>query len=353
MVRNKALVFLQTPTGYPIPGQDLAVVAGRFNMTKDPPPGGLTVKTLYASLDPYLRICMGDTCNGFFSPLKPIELGRPLASLSIAKVLKSSDQRFESGDLITGLLAIQEYSTIGKEWADYYAPIVNPYDLELPIFLATLGMTGITAIGSFYEYGRPEEFETIFISSAAGGVGQLVGQLSKELGLKVIGSVGTDEKLEFILTELEFDGGFNYKKENPLDALRRLAPEGIDIYHDNVGGEQLDAALEVIKEHGRIICCGMISDYNKNLEEMYGLKNLINVASKMLTVRGFLVADSIPDICSYLPDFPERVACGLSCGLLDSRHEVVCGIENGPNAFVQMLKGENLGKTILKIADNN
>ncbi|KAI0995992.1 hypothetical protein K3495_g12190 [Podosphaera aphanis] len=351
MVRNKALVFLQTPTGYPIPGQDLAVVAGHFNMEIDPPPGGLTVKTLYASLDPYLRICMGDTCNGLFSPLKPIELGRPLASLSIAKVLKSSDQRFESGDLITGLLAIQEYSTIGKEWADYYAPIVNPYDLELPIFLGTLGMTGITAFGSLAEVGDPKGGETIFISSAAGCVGQLVGQLSKELGLKVIGSVGTDEKLEFILNELEFDGGFNYKKENPLDALRRLSPDGLDIYFDNVGGEQLDAALEVIKEHGRIVCCGMISDYNKSPEERYGHRNLFNVVEKQLIMKGFMITEYLKKICMLIPKLIDVLAFCLSRGLFINRDCVIVGIESGPEGFVAMLRGDTIGNAVLKIAD--
>lgn len=137
--------------------------------------------------------------------------------------------------------------------------IHNPYNLDLGLFLGPLGMPGLTAWSSLYKIGQPKKGETIFVSSAAGAVGQVVGQVAKHEGLTVIGSVGSDEKLEFITKELGFDSGTNYKKESASDALDRLAPEGIDIYYENVGGETLDAALAAAKEHGRIVACGMVS----------------------------------------------------------------------------------------------
>jgi len=128
----------------------------------------------------------------------------------------------------------------------------NPYKLDPAMFIGALGMPGLTAYSSFYEIGQPKKGEIIFVSSASGAVGQLVGQLAKHEGLTVIGSVGDDRKLEFITKDLGFDGGFNYKKEKPAEALKRLAPDGIHIYYENVGGEQLEAAINAMKDHGRI-----------------------------------------------------------------------------------------------------
>ncbi|KAI0995991.1 hypothetical protein K3495_g12189 [Podosphaera aphanis] len=351
MVENKILVYSQQPIEYPVPGQHLRIVAGEFNLLQTPPPGGLIVKTLYASLDPYLRVCMTDTYTGF-SLIKSLELGRPIATLSIAKVLESADQRFQIGDLITGMLAIQEYSIVKKEWVDYYAPICNPYNLELPNFLGVLSMTGLTAMGAFNEISFAYPDETMLVSSAAGAVGHLVGQFAMMKGIKVIGSVGTDEKLDYIVNELKFDGGFNYKTEHTRHALDRLAPGGIDIYFDNVGGEQLDAALEAINENGRIVCCGMISDYNKCLHEKYSYKNLLNVATKRLTLAGFSVIDFLKkNKENNFVRMTSNVSYCLKAGKLKTRNHVIDGIENSPRGFVGMLKGENIGKTMIKIAD--
>ena len=147
---------------------------------------------------------------------------------------------------------IEEYSAIPAEALKYLEKLDNPYNLDPAIYVGALGMPGLTAYSSFYEIGQPKKGETIFISAASGAVGQLVGQLAKHEGLTVIGSVGSDEKLSFIEKELGFDGGFNYKKEKPADALKRLAPKGIDIYYENVGGEQLEAAIDAMSDFGRI-----------------------------------------------------------------------------------------------------
>jgi len=162
--------------------------------------------------------------------------------------------------LVTGRFPIAEFAALSKgEVAGGVRKINNPYGLGLGLFLGPLGMPGLTGWSSLYEIGKPKKGETIFISSAAGAVGQVVGQVAKREGLRVIGSVGSDEKLEFIVKELGFDGGFNYRKEKTSDALKRLAPEGLDIYYENVGGEQLADALDAMKDFGRIVACGMVS----------------------------------------------------------------------------------------------
>ncbi|KAI1000906.1 NADP-dependent oxidoreductase [Podosphaera aphanis] len=348
MAQNKGLIFKQIPSGYPVPGQDLTVEARDFDLQQTPPAGGLLTKNLYASFDPYQRGRMSE--NGLPAYLDRFKIGYPITSLSIAKVLKSLDSRFKEGDFVYGMLPVEEYSVVKKEEGIDFQLIENPHNFELPIFLGALGMPGLTAYGSLYEIGKPVRNETIFISSAAGAVGQLVGQLAKHEGLKVIGSVGTDEKLHYITKDLKFDGGFNYKEEKSLDALRRLAPEGIDIYYDNVGGEQLDAALDVMNTHGRIVCCGMISDYNKDPDERYPVRNIIYLVAKQITMRGFLVSN--PEIgVKYFKARNENISKWLQDGSFQVKSHVTAGIENGPEGFVGMLKGKNFGRAVLKIAD--
>lgn len=348
MVQNKGLIFKRNPKGFPVPDQDLAVEARDFDIQQAPPPGGLITKNLYASFDPYQRGRMNQSNpSAYFESFK---LGSPISNFAVAKVLKSSDSRFKEGDLVTGMLPTEEYSAIDKKSAAKFQPIDNPYNLDLAVFVGALGMPGLTAYGSFYEIGKPRRDETIFITSAAGAVGQIVGQLAKQEGLRVIGSVGSDEKLDYILKDLKFDHGFNYKKVSAMEALRRFAPAGIDIYYDNVGGEQLDAALSFINTHGRIVCCGMISDYNKTPDESYAVKNLMKLIFKQVTMRGFLVSD--PEIgYKHFQARNEKISKWLKDGSIQAKTHLTDGIDQGPQGFVGMLKGENFGKAVLKIAD--
>jgi NADPH-dependent curcumin reductase CurA len=189
------------------------------------------------------------------------ELNGPVTNHCVARVLKSDVPEYPPGQLVVGRLPLAEYAVLDKEGVKMIGrKVENPHGLkDLGLFVGHLGMPGLTAWSSLHEIGKPKKGETIFISSAAGAVGQVVGQIAKREGLKVIGSVGSDDKLKFVLKELGFDGGFNYKKEKPRDALKRLAPEGIDIYYENVGGEQLEAALDAMNNWGRIVACGMVS----------------------------------------------------------------------------------------------
>jgi NADPH-dependent curcumin reductase CurA len=349
MVQNKAVIFKSVPNGQPIPGKDLVVEASEFDLEQSPPEGGVTTKNLYASFDPYQRGKMRNPDKKSYSP--PYTIGEPIGNAVIAKIIKSSNPKLNAGDIVVGAFRFEEYSVLKKESADILRKIENPYNFDLKVFLGALGMPGLTAYSSYYDIGQPKKGETIFISAASGAVGALVGQLAKHDGLKVIGSVGSDEKLDYILKDLNFDGGFNYKKEKPIDALKRLAPNGIDIYYENVGGEQLEAALDCLNTFGRIIACGMVSEYSTPETERHGIKNLMQIVAKRLTIRGFIVGDDNMGP-KYRKARDENIAKWLHEGTFKEKMSVTEGIDNAPEGFVGMLQGKNFGKAVLKIADS-
>jgi NADPH-dependent curcumin reductase CurA len=285
-----------------------------------------------------------------YSP--PFELGKPVTNKSIFKVVKSNSDKFKEGDVLIsqGVVPIQEYSVFDKDTVATIDKLENPYNLDPKHFLGALGMPGLTAWSSFYEIGAPKKGETIFISAASGAVGQLVGQLAKHEGLKVIGSVGDDKKLDFITSELGFDAGFNYKTEKPADALARLAPNGIDIYYENVGGEQLEAAINALNDFGRIIACGMISQYNSKPEDVYPIRNLMQIVAKRITMRGFIVSDANMGPRHH-KDHQEKLQKWLSEGTFKAKLSVTEGIDGAVDGFLGMLSGKNFGKAVLQIAD--
>lgn len=248
-------------------------------------------------------------------------LDAPLTNRGVSRVLRSAHARFRPGDTIVTAAGTgtEAYSVLPRAHADTARVLANPHGLPASLFVGALGMTGLTAWSSLYEIGRPRRGETLFVSAASGAVGQVVGQLAKREGLRVFGSVGDDRKLDYILTELGFDGGFNYKTETPAAALQRMCPDGLDIYYDNVGGEQLDAALYHMKPFGRIgegfppvggvrasgdcrensadkdfnisVACGMVSQYNLPPDQQYHLRNAFQVVSMRVTMQGFIVTD--------------------------------------------------------------
>jgi len=350
MVTNRAVIFANVPVGLPKPGKDLVVKDSEFDIEQAPPAGGITIKLHYSSFDPYMRGRMRPANVKSYSPA--YDLGGPINSSGIASVLKSDTSSFAPGDLVTGVLNIKEYDAISAETIKALGlkKVDNPLGLDPVIFIGTLGMPGLTAYSSFYAIGKPKKGETIFISAASGAVGQLVGQLAKREGLKVIGSVGSDEKLEYILKELEFDGGFNYKKEKASEALPRLAPQGVDIYYENVGGEQLAAAIDNLNNFGRIVACGMVSEYNKTEDEKYPIRNLMQIVAKRITFQGFIVGDPALGP-AYKEEFVKNVSKWLADGSLKVLVSVTDGIENAPEGYVGLLQGKNLGKAVLKVSE--
>lgn len=350
--KNLALVFRQVPQTFPEPGKDLVVEDISIDLDADLPTNSILLEHLYNSVDPYMRGRLRDPKIKSYAP--PFALGKPMDGGCIARVIKSTSDEHKEGDLVIGGLPIQQYSVLSlnrENNATSLPPVrklSNPAGLsDLRYFLGPLGMPGLTAYSSFYDIGKPKKGETIFVSSAAGAVGQLVGQLAKHEGLTVIGSVGSDEKLDFITKELGFDAGFNYKKESPFDALKRLAPDGIDIYYENVGGEHLAAAIDSMHDFGRIVACGMIGDYNTPYDERYGVKNLFNIVAKRLTIRGFIVGDANMGP-NYFMDHQKNFGTWLKDGSFKAKVDEL-PIDKADEAMVGVLKGKNFGKMVVNM----
>ncbi|QIW96998.1 hypothetical protein AMS68_002516 [Peltaster fructicola] len=349
MVKNTGLYYTAHPSALPVVGEHITVKTNDFDENQELPKGAVQVKVHYVSFDPYLRGRMRDPSIKSYSP--PFNLGEPINNAGIVSVVRSNGSEYKEGDVLRVLhgCPMVEYAVIPAERLQAVQKLNNPYKLDEKIFLGALGMPGLTAYSSFYAIGEPKKGETIFISAASGAVGQLVGQLAKHEGLKVIGSVGDDKKLDFILKDLSFDAGFNYKKEKAHDALKRLAPDGIDIYYENVGGEQLEAALDALNSHGRVIACGMISQYNLAASDRYGLSNLMQIVAKRLKIQGFIVGDADMGP-KYAHEHQEKVQKWIADGTFKVQQAITKGIENAGEGLLSVYEGKNFGKAVLEVA---
>ncbi|KAI5290197.1 hypothetical protein KEM52_000539 [Ascosphaera acerosa] len=348
MPTNRAVIFKNVPTGLPVAGKDLTLEERPYDPAAAPPAGGVVLQLLYYSFDPYQRGRMrSPEKKSYFAPFT---LGEPIDNGAVAKVLRSASDSpdLAEGSLVTGMLPLQEYVAVSAEQVKALRPLHNPLGIDVRHFLGALGMSGLTAYSSLYEIGQPKRGETIFVSAASGAVGSLVGQIAKHEGLTVLGSVGSDEKLAYIVDELGFDGGFNYKTEAPADALRRLAPNGIDIYYENVGGEHLEAAIDALNTHGRIIACGMISQYNLPPEQLKGPRNIMQFVTKRLKMQGFIVRDEGMGPKYYL-EHQKRVGQWIADGTVKPKLDQTEGIENAIEGLLGLYTGANFGKAILKL----
>ncbi|KAG0340022.1 hypothetical protein BG004_006580 [Podila humilis] len=341
MVQNKCVIFLKHPTEFPVVGEHFEVQTRELNVTLAA--GDVLLRNLVISLDPYMRGRMRNTDKSYVAGF---QIGKVLEGSGVSEVIESKNDAFPVGTIVTGFVGWEQYSHIPGAKGLRALPNARTFPLPLSSFVGALGMPGMTAYSSLKIIGQPKAGETIFISAASGAVGQLVGQIAKHQGLRVIGSAGSDDKVEFLKKELKFDAAFNYKKGSILENLRTLAPEGIDIYYENVGGETLEAALEVMNTHGRVVACGMISQYNT--QTPYGVRNLMHVVSKRITIRGFIVNDFEAE-CGA--DFARDVGSWLVKGEMIYKEDVAVGIESAPAAFIGMLQGKNFGKQVVKIAD--
>lgn len=349
---NKALIFKKVPTDFPVVGEHLKVEdVEAIDLDQSLPPNSLLLETLYVSFDPYMRGRMRAPEVKSYSP--PMAVGGPFEAGLLANVLNSTLEGYSKGDVVSGRLPVQQYSVFTRK--DESTPPPSKIDPaaspDIRHFLGALGMPGLTAYSSLYEIGKPKKGETIFVSSAAGAVGQLVGQLAKHEGLTVLGSVGSDDKLEFITKELGFDGGWNYKTEkgSTAEILSRLTNgKGIDIFYDNVGGEQLQGALDSLNTFGRVVACGQISQYNLPAEKRYPITNTFLTVAKRLSWVGFIVGDANMGP-KHAKAHRENVANWLRDGSFKAKIHETVGIENAAEAFVGMLKGDNFGKAVLKV----
>ncbi|KAB2606204.1 2-alkenal reductase (NADP(+)-dependent)-like [Pyrus ussuriensis x Pyrus communis] len=300
------------------------------------------LKNLYLSCDPYQRLLMESVHGHEVSPMSSYTPGSTIHGYGVAQVLDSRHPDFKAGDLVWGTTNWEEYSLITTPRVLFK---IHHTDIPLSYYTGILGMPGMTAYAGFYEICSPKKGEYVFISAAAGAVGQLVGQLAKLMGCYVVGSAGSNEKVDLLKNKFGFDEAFNYKEENDLNvALKRYFREGIDIYFENVGGKTLDAVLLNMRLHGRISGCGMISQYN--LDKPEGVTNLMQLIYKRICFHGF----SVSDYYHLYPKFLEFMLPHIRQGKIVYVEDIVEGLENGPAALVGLFKGRNFGKQVVVVS---
>ena len=294
------------------------------------------VRNLFMSVDPYMRGRMNDGK----SYLPPFELGKPLDGGAVGEVIDSRAKEFKPGDAVTSNFGWREYFIASSKELHPVSREIQP----LSVYLGALGMTGMTAwVG--LNLVEVKAGDGIFISGAAGAVGNVAGQLAKLRGCRVIGSAGSAEKVQFLREECGFDNAFNYKAGPVLEQLNREAPDGIDVYFDNVGGETLEAALSALRMHGRIVACGGISGYNEE-KPRPGPSNLFNIIAKRLTMKGFIVRDWL----DRQAEFEKEVGGYFKAGKVKHKETVAKGIDNAVGAFIGLFQGQNVGKMVVELA---
>ena len=302
-----------------------------------PGEGRLLVRNLHFSVDPYMRGRMNDVK----SYAQPFQLDQPMDGGAVGEVIASTAEGFAVGDHVLHSLGWREYADVDAK----HALRVNASVAPLSAYLGVLGMPGLTAYAGLFDVASFKEGDAVFVSGAAGAVGNLVGQMAKLKGAsRVIGSAGSDEKVKLLVEEYGFDAAFNYKNGDVAEQLKAAAPDGIDVYFDNVGGEHLEAAISSLNVHGRITVCGMIAQYNET-EPTPAPRNLAMVIGKRLRIQGMLVRDHQ----ALQPQFVREVAGWLRSGELKYQETVVEGVENGVEAFLGLMRGENTGKMIVSL----
>jgi NADPH-dependent curcumin reductase CurA len=304
-------------------------------------PGQVLVRNAYMSVDPAMRGRMEPTEKHYTTNFS---VGGPLDGSAIGRVVASRADRFAPGDFVRHRLGWRDYAVVDAS----AATIVDAALAPLPTWLGVLGQTGFTAYVGLRRAGELREGDVVFVSAAAGAVGSAAGQFARLLGAsRVIGSAGGADKARILVDELGFDEGIDYRA-GLAEGLAAAAPDGIDLYFDNVGGDHLVAALYALKVRGRVALCGMISTM-EDASSAPGVQHLIQAVLKRLTLRGFIVRDH-EDI---RPEFEKQVANWLRTGELLSRQTVVDGLENSVDAFLGLLSGANVGKMLVRLSDDD
>ncbi|MBB5158102.1 NADP-dependent oxidoreductase [Saccharopolyspora phatthalungensis] len=303
-----------------------------------PGDGELLVRNLLMSVDPYMRGRMSAAKS--YTP--PYEIGKAMEGGAVGEVVASNAEGFQPGDIVRHLRGWRDYAVVGAKQATK----VDPQAAPLSTYLYVLGMPGMTAYVGLVDVAEQKEGDVVFISGAAGAVGSLAGQIAKLRGAsRVIGSAGSAEKVRYLLDEVGFDAAFNYHDGPVAEQLNAAAPDGIDVYFDNVGGEHLEAAIDALNDFGRVAECGMISQYNI-AEPEPGPRNMFMLVAKRLRLEGFIVGDR-----AHLKDqFVAEVGGWLREGKINYRETVVDGLRNAPEAFLGLMRGDNIGKMLVKIA---
>ncbi|HZG70462.1 MAG TPA: NADP-dependent oxidoreductase [Chondromyces sp.] len=333
--KNRQIILAERPAGTP-DANTFKFVETNINELSD---GQILLRTLYVSVDPYMRGRMRDA----ESYIEPFKLNEVIQGGSIGEVIESKSPYFKQGDVVIGMFGWQEYYIATEK----EIRIIDPDIAPITTHLGVLGMPGLTAYFGLLDIGKPKEGETVVISGAAGAVGSVAGQIAKIHGTRVVGIAGSDEKLSFLKEELHFDDVINYRTaKNIEEELRKSCPNGVDVYFDNVGGEISDAVHTQLNRHARIIVCGAISAYNLAKPDV-GPRIQSTLIKKSVLMKGFTVGD-------YSKHFKEgaiKLGEWIKEGKLTYRETIKEGFEQIPEAFLDLFEGNNIGKQLVKVAD--
>lgn len=337
-VKNRQILLASRPSGAPT-AENFELVEGELPA---PGPEQILLKTLYLSLDPYMRGRMNDGP----SYAEPVAVGGVMTAGTVCEVVESKLEGYEAGDIVLAGSGWQDYALSDGEAVRKLDPAAAP----LSYALGVLGMPGFTAYIGLLQIGQPKPGETVVVSAASGAVGSVVGQIAKLKGCRVIGVAGSPEKCAYATEDLGFDGCVNYKDTDFAEQLAAACPDGVDIYYENVGGKVFQAVVPLLNTWARIPVCGLIAHYNATaLPEGPDKTSLLmrNILTKRLLVRGFIIFDHYADF----PAFFKEMSGWINDGSVRYREDMVDGLEAAPEAFMGLLEGKNFGKLVVKVAD--
>ncbi|MDN5756240.1 MAG: NADP-dependent oxidoreductase [Arthrobacter sp.] len=335
MTSSTQIQLAQRPTGWPDHENFRTAVVDLPALGE----GEVRVANDFISVDPYMRGRMNDNTGSY---IPPFNVGEVMGGGAVGRVIESRDDSLAEGTLVLHDLGWRD---VAQGPAAGFRAVQELPGLPASVYLGALGMTGLTAWVGLLEIASMKEGDTVFVSGAAGAVGTMVGQIARLKGAaRVIGSAGSPEKIELLTSKYGFDTAFNYKDGDIAGQLAAAAPEGIDVYFDNVGGEHLEAALGTLKTGGRVALCGAISQYNITEPEA-GPRNMANLITKGLRLQGFTVGN----YTEHLPAFAEQAGAWLAAGELVFDETVVEGLDHAVDAFLDLMRGANTGKMVVKL----
>jgi len=332
--QNRQVLLKRRPSGAPSPA-DFEIAEGPIAELGD---GEVLVRGIYLSLDPYMR----GRISAARSYAKPVDVGAVIEGRVVGQVVRSRDPGFREGDYAYGGYGWQLFSAVPAKGLLK----LDPSEAPLSTALGVLGMPGLTAYVGLSEIGRPQRGETVLVSAASGAVGAVAGQLAKRAGARVVGVAGGADKCRYVEAELGFDVCIDHRAADLGAALDRACPNGVDVYWENVGGAVQQAAFSRLNDFGRMVMCGMVSEYN-DVEPHPG-PNLMAAVRKRLKIQGFIVSDH----WQRFGEYRAMAAPLVRNAQLKYREDIVDGLDRAPEAFIGLLQGRNFGKLLVKLSDD-